>query len=1458
MTYLRPLLVLCACWLMPVSSLLAQAPFQAGVFAKNITPTKLPVWVNGNIAGVQADRVHDPLHARCLVMSQNNTTLAICIVDNCILPLDLVERARELTVEKCGIPASNILIAATHTHSAVSVAGVHGTPIQEDYAAELPAWIADGIHQALQRRVDAQLGWGYATAEKFIHCRRWLMRAGSLTATPFTGRDSDEVVMNPGHENENKIAPVGPIDRTIPILSIQTRTGKPLAVLASFSTHYAGSPALSADYFGVVANRLASSLAPEGEGQFLGIMANATSGDANCIDFSKPREPFTHIDVGNYVADLILAQLPLIQHNTDITLDAAFSSLTMDARVPSEAEVQEAQAYIDSHFPDRLPQNLIENYARETVLLSQLPTTRVVNCQALRIGNGTIVANPCESYGETGLKLRRASPFLHTMNIGLANGHAGYIPPPAHFQLGGYTTWRARTSCLPEQAEPAMVNELTKLLNALQQRAKSRPKLTAFQPPAEEPALDEAVIVPARTSPLSPDESLKLLKTEPNWIAELVASEPLVIDPVAMQIDARGNLWVIQMGDYPNGPVADEKPRGRLVVLSDENDDFVYETSRVFADNLLFATGLQLWKDGALVTLAGELIWLRDTDGDGKADQRERWLQGFQEQNPQLRANDPTLAWDSRIYVANGLRGGMVTDAKAIDRIPLANHDLRVHPFTGTLQLLTGPAQFGITWDRHGNRYFCSNRQPCREVVIEPHHSDLTTLPGLVASTRDASPSESLSAVRPIVDAWTTSNLHAGQFTAACGVMISESPQFAGTAWSQVLTCEPTGSLVQRRSLMRQAGKTSVTPFEFDYEWLASTDPWFRPVNLYEGPAGEIYVLDMHRAVIEHPEWVPEELKRRPDERFGDQAGRIFRLSISAASVRETFAQLKATPLATATDELLVKTLDSPNTWMRQTAQRLLLESDPKRHANQNRALLSLLESAERDEAKLLCLGILSVRGKLLEDAIELGLADDSPVVRTAVWRLMADYNAPSTASLYLDHVIHSLSSTDVDEVRSVCWALARAPRSGDIGVEWIEQQYLPAIDKQFRGAIKDPATLMAIGAATQSTLLQWMKQVHRANLSQVPPLSTDPEVLHYYSTAITAWMRRSMETDRVATEAFVMQCLHDVPLQNQSLDMRLALLATMNGFLQGGGALSGVAATEWMQFSTDLARDAALASEIRSMGLQVLSLLSWKASRDVARTMLREESVPLLQSALVKLQADNDPLTTEAIFEQFSQSPPYRRNLYFQAIRGNPARMASFIERLEKGDYPVAIIDTAQRQSLNSTLDKALLERLQKLFGDTLQSDRQAVVEKYREAFSLTPNRENGKRMFAQHCAACHKVDNVGTAIGPDISDSRDQNFDKLLVAILDPNRSIDANFFRYICQTKDGEIIDGLIEESSQQHVVFRTQNGSRVSVPRAEIQDLKATGVSLMPVGFEAQLSPQAMIDLLSYIKNWRYAP
>ncbi|HEX6983820.1 MAG TPA: PVC-type heme-binding CxxCH protein, partial [Planctomycetaceae bacterium] len=389
---------------------------------------------------------------------------------------------------------------------------------------------------------------------------------------------------------------------------------------------------------------------------------------------------------------------------------------------------------------------------------------------------------------------------------------------------------------------------------------------------------------PAVRSPVSPDESLQhfVLSPELELRIDFVAAEPEVIDPVAIAFDEQARMYVVEMRDYPNGPAEGQPPTSRVKLLEDTDGDGRFETAHVFADGLLFATGVLPWDGGAIVTVAGEVRFLKDTDGDHRADVNEVWFRGFSEGNPQLRANHPTLGPDGKIYVANGLRGGKVQAVKPgwpQTEIELRDHDFRFDPRTGAAEAVAGGGQFGLTFDAFGNRFICSNRNPCDHVVLELDEIERNPHLAIGRSVQVVAAAGDDSRVFPLVDAWTTSTLHAGQFTAACGVKIFTGDALPQECVGNAFTCEPTGSLVHREVLEPVGGTFRGTPGETNAEFLASRDPWFRPVNLAVGPDGALYVVDMYRAVIEHPEWMPEELRTRRDLRWGDDRGRIYRVA---------------------------------------------------------------------------------------------------------------------------------------------------------------------------------------------------------------------------------------------------------------------------------------------------------------------------------------------------------------------------------------------------------------------------------------------------------------------------------------------------------------------------------------------------------------------------------------------------
>jgi hypothetical protein len=438
---------------------------RAGACAIDVTPTRFPVSVNGGMQDRQATGAHDRLHARCLVLDDGATRLAVVVVDICMLPRELLDAAKEQARRATGILTDHVLISATHTHTAPTVAGVFQSEPDADYAKYLTARIAEGVAKAAGNLAPARVGWAVGRDPAQVFNRRWKMKPGSVAADPF-GRLTDTVKMNPGHQNPGLVEPAGPVDPDVSVLSVQTRDGKPLALLANYSLHYVGGvPPLSADYFAAFAERIGQLLGAGPE--FVGIMSNGTSGDVNNINFAAPARPQPPGEQLRLVADSVaraaFAACQTVRYRDDVTLAMAEREIELGVRKPGEADLARARGILEKAGGKEL-KTLPEVYARETVKLADYPATVRLKLQAVRVGELGVAAIPCEVFTEIGLAINAQSPLKPTFTIELANGYNGYLPTPAQHRLGGYETWRARSSYLEVDASEKITAAVYELL----------------------------------------------------------------------------------------------------------------------------------------------------------------------------------------------------------------------------------------------------------------------------------------------------------------------------------------------------------------------------------------------------------------------------------------------------------------------------------------------------------------------------------------------------------------------------------------------------------------------------------------------------------------------------------------------------------------------------------------------------------------------------------------------------------------------------------------------------------------------------------------------------------------------------------------------------------------------------------------------------------------------------------
>ncbi|MCX6850619.1 MAG: hypothetical protein NTY98_16990, partial [Verrucomicrobia bacterium] len=443
----------------------AQPAFRAGVSAIDITPTTFPRIIAGGFIEAQSSTITDKLYTRSLVLDDGKTEIAIVIVDTCMMTRTLIDEAKALASQQTGIPTDRMLVSATHTHSAPAAMGCLGTRLDVDYAKFLVPKLAEGIVAAHKRLQPAKIGWGVVDDWEHTHTRRWIRKPDKVITDPF-GDPTARANMHPGHESPDVTGPSGPSDPALSVISVQTTSGKPMAFFANYSMHYFGAKAISSDYYGAFAQHIAklmkqsSSEGPE----FVAAMTQGTSGDQQWMDYSKPRPQITMDAYAEEVAKKAMEAYAKIQHQKLAPIAMVEKLLTLNYRVPNEKRLAWARP-IAAKIVNDVPKDKQEVYAREAIILHERQKTEI-KLQAIRIGDLAIATLPNEVYAITGLKLKAQSPLPTTINIELANGGEGYIPPPEQHALGGYTTWPARTAGLEVQAEPKMVETL---LDALEE-----------------------------------------------------------------------------------------------------------------------------------------------------------------------------------------------------------------------------------------------------------------------------------------------------------------------------------------------------------------------------------------------------------------------------------------------------------------------------------------------------------------------------------------------------------------------------------------------------------------------------------------------------------------------------------------------------------------------------------------------------------------------------------------------------------------------------------------------------------------------------------------------------------------------------------------------------------------------------------------------------------------------------
>jgi putative membrane-bound dehydrogenase-like protein len=946
-------------------------------------------------------------------------------------------------------------------------------------------------------------------------------------------------------------------------------------------------------------------------------------------------------------------------------------------------------------------------------------------------------------------------------------------------------------------------------------------------------------------SPLTPQEEQKLFRLPPGLAIELVAAEPQIESPVAMAFDADGKLWVVEMRDYPIGPRPGERPEGRIKILEDRDVDGFYETAHVFADHLLFANGILPWKSGAVATMAPQILYLED----GK---KQVLYEGFAAENPQLRVSHPILGLDGWVYVANGLRGGRVkrpgdNGARALD---LNGRDFRFNLLSGQDEALSGMGQYGNCFDDWGQRFVCDNRHHLRHVVIEDRYlkrNPYLAAPAVVEDIseldREEGPLSSGGRVYPISRNWTTSSLHAGRFTAACSVQIYGGDLLPKKYRGCAFTCEPTGNLVHQEVLQPAGATFHSRPARAGVEFLASPDDWFRPVFLANGPDGALYVVDMYRAVIEHPEFMPPELKNRPDLTWGKDKGRIWRIVPAGHRNKPPRPQM-----SNESSEKLAASLKDRNVWRRATAQRLLLE-------RQDRGISAMLAEAATSEAEI-------QRVHSLWLCQNYGLLDAE-----TIGRLLAREKSPSALE-------HLLRIAEPRLARSPKIQAEVASRAGDKDARvrfqtalslgaWDDDGIIGPLAKIAIRDADDSWTRLAVASSVAKRSGKLVAALLRQGLGQ--QVSNGGLALAAELAAITGARQDPEEVaDLLQTLAafegkdasrWQMSGLEGLA---EGMSRRHTQLGSFLQTLPEGKRQAAALAQRMLGLAAKVANDSRAEPPQRLTAVRLLAHASWSTAESVLAKVVADDAAQDIRLAAVRaLAAHPHPEVAGILIRNWPALTPTLRREVIEAMVRQPDRALFLLGEIEAKRVRPGELDAQRTRQLIDYRTPQVRKKARELLQASLPADRQKVLEQYQAALKLDGDVKRGQEVFRKNCATCHRLHGVGVQVGPDIADvERTKTYEQLLRDILQPNAAIDANYINYQVILKNGRVLTGLIAAETAASLTLKRAENQIETVLRQDIEEVLSTGLSLMPEGLEKNLNVHEMADLLAFLKRWRY--
>jgi len=937
---------------------------------------------------------------------------------------------------------------------------------------------------------------------------------------------------------------------------------------------------------------------------------------------------------------------------------------------------------------------------------------------------------------------------------------------------------------------------------------------------------------------------------------ELVASEPLVKDPVDLEFDERGDAYVLEMPGYPF-----EDTQSRVLLLQDTNNDGIYDSDIVYADNLELASSIMPYKKGILVAAPPYLLFLKDTNGDDVADLRDTIMTGFSTGNLQHNYNGLTFGIDNWIYAANGGNSGKIYwhgDTSAV--MDLREDDIRIDIENRIIERVgQSSGGYELAIDEYGRVFGTHNLEHVSQIIYPSRYAKGYRLsPSHALSNISDHEDNGLARIYPIGEQESRVNHpeQSGYFSGACGITYYGGGAFGERYNQSIWIADVVLNLIHVDKLSEGGSGMNASRIIQDKDILASSDRSFRPVNMTVGPDGSLYVIDMYREVIEHPEWIPDDIEKTLDLESGKDKGRIYKITKNGEHSKYNYDNFKSI-------EGLLSSLEHSNQWVRNTAHRLLLDN---RLSKEDINKIKIAVNSESAYGRLHSMWILHTMNSLsptsliqflqdnesgtIENALiisESYINKDDSIIQSCI-KLLADSNqrVRMQAALTLSTIDQSKSKQFESDLLNALVASSQLEMD-----RWNAQaislagKTMPS--KIFKAVINEHEPSNKQEILTSLALIGTHDPSEVVNiLSLLSSASLPAELKYSIVNAITKHLSTNQNYKNILTPIRQIESVGDINLLAATADLRkkLGLPSSPQFLSKSKEALAQVI-------------DRSKSEELRLKQMSLLRLIPYRAKSNLLFELLsNKESLQLQEHALLQLSEASDSEIGHRLVAKWKDLGPQSRRTAGDILLYNEIHHDALLSGLEDGTINIGEMnfDLERRRTLLWWTDnQETKRRAEALFSDAGVVNRKDAIHKMKPALTLGGSPKNGSEVFTQNCAQCHTYGDAGSNVGPVLTEISRKSKESLLHDILDPNAAVDTKYINHRLETNDGAVHVGIVDHESDTDIRIKKMGGTSITIAKENIKRFTSLGTSMMLEGLESNMTLQDMADLLAYLQH-----